>query len=149
MEKMKNVGERKTVLFTEGDIQPIVGGSSLQLEIKRAAEALAQRKPPGFVDSRAEGSVNNQLHAPTLVEEAFCNDCGLCGNGSQHGAPGDDVFDGLLGARLIEATLECEPIHCTGDIRRLLCFGIWRNTRDEGADFLTQVSDVCGEFIGA
>src|SRR5207245_8363982 len=109
---------------------------SLQLEIKRAAEALAQRKPPGFVDARAEGSVNDKLHPATLVEEALGNDGRLCGNGSQNGAPGDNVFHGLLGARLIETAFEFEPIHGRGDIRRHLCFGIWSNARDEGADFL-------------
>ena len=43
MEKLKNVRQRKAVLLSQGDIQAVVGGSGLQLEVERAAKAFAQR----------------------------------------------------------------------------------------------------------
>src|SRR5207237_10306911 len=146
---MKNVSERKTVLLAERDIQPIVSSRGLQLEIERAAKTLAQRQPPGFVDARAKWGVDDQLHAAALVEKAFGDDGGLRGNSAEHRASSDDVFDGLLGAGLIEAALEFEPIQGRGDIRRYLCFGIWRNARDVGAEFLAPAGDVRGELLGA
>ena len=44
---------------------------SLQLEIELAAEALAQREPPGPVDAAAIGRVDHELHAARLIEEAL------------------------------------------------------------------------------
>src|SRR5919108_2774505 len=99
MEKMKNVGQRKTVLFAQRDIQPIVRRRCLQLEIERSAEALAERPAPGLVDARAEWGVDDELHSAAFVKKAFGDDRGLCGNSSEYGAAGDDVFHRLLGAR--------------------------------------------------
>ena len=70
-EEVENVGERKTVLFAERNVEAVVGGGGLQFKIEGAAEALAQRESPGLVDARAEGSVNDQLHAAAFVEEAL------------------------------------------------------------------------------
>ena len=86
MQKVKNVGQRKTVLFAERNIQAVVRGRGLQLEIERAAEALAQRKSPGFIDAAAEWRVNHQLHAAAFVEKALGDDGRLRGHGAQHGA---------------------------------------------------------------
>src|SRR6185437_14871898 len=49
------------------------GRRGLQLEVERAAEALAQRQPPGAVHPAAEGRVDDELHAARLVEEALEN----------------------------------------------------------------------------
>ena len=43
MEKMKDIGQGEAVLLGQSDIDSVVGGRSLQLEVERDAEALAQR----------------------------------------------------------------------------------------------------------
>ena len=63
--------ERKGVLLAERNDDAVVGGGGLQLEIERAAEALAQRQAPGAIDARAEGRVDHELHAAAFVEEAL------------------------------------------------------------------------------
>ena len=52
----------------------IFGRRGLQLEIERAAEALAQRQAPGPVHPAAEGGMDHQLHAAGFVEEALEHD---------------------------------------------------------------------------
>ena len=74
MQKLKNIGQRKAVLFGESDVQAVVGGGRLQFEIESAAEALAQRQSPGLVDAAAERGMNDELHASAFVEKAFGND---------------------------------------------------------------------------
>ena len=49
----------------------VLGRGGLQLEVERAAEALAQRQPPRPVDAAAVGRMDDQLHAADLVEEAL------------------------------------------------------------------------------
>ncbi len=115
MQKMENVGQRKAVLLRERNVQAVVGGGGLQFEIEGAAEALAQRQAPGLVDAAAEGRVNHELHAAAFVEKSLGDDGGLRGNRAQHGAPGDDVLDGLLGAGVVEAALALEPVDGRGD----------------------------------
>ena len=83
------------MLFGERDIQAVVCGRCLQLEIEAAAEALAQRQSPGFVDPRSKRCVDNQLHASTFIEEAFGNDGALRGNITENGAAFKDVLNGL------------------------------------------------------
>src|SRR6266403_2847196 len=91
MEKMEDGGEREAMLFAERDIQAVVGGRSLQLEIEGTAEALAQGEAPSFVDARAERSRDHELHAAAFVEEALGEDGRLRGNCSQRRAAGHDV----------------------------------------------------------
>ena len=82
VEEMKNVGERKAVLLAERNVQAVVRGGSLQFEIERTAEALAQREAPGFIDAAAEGRVDYELHAAAFIEEALGDDSCLRGNGA-------------------------------------------------------------------
>ena len=49
-EEVEDVGERKAVLLSEGDVDTIVGGSGLQLEVEAAAEAFSESQTEGFVD---------------------------------------------------------------------------------------------------
>src|SRR5438132_8471510 len=101
-EKMKHIGERKAVLLGERDVQAIVGCGSLQFKIEAAAKALAESQSPGLVDARTERSVDDQLHATSFIKEAFGNDGLLCGNGTEHGASLQYVFDCLLGAGIVQ-----------------------------------------------
>ena len=67
----EDVGQRKRVLRSERQQQPVFGGRRLQLEVELAAEALAQRQSPRLVDAAAERRVQHQLHPAGLVEEAL------------------------------------------------------------------------------
>ena len=67
----RHVGERKAVRAAEREHDRVLGRRRLQLEVERAAEALAQRQAPGAVDAAAEGRVDDELHAARLVEEAL------------------------------------------------------------------------------
>ena len=109
VEEMKNIGQRKAVLLGQRDVEAVVGGRGLQFEIEAAAEALAQRQSPGFVDAAAEGRVNDQLHPAAFVEEALGDDGVLRGHGAQHGAALQDVFDRLLGAGIVEPAFFFQP----------------------------------------
>ena len=76
----KDIGQREAVLLGERDVDAVVGCGGLQFEVERAAEALAEREAPGFVDAAAEGGVDDELHAAAFVEEALGDD-GLFGWG--------------------------------------------------------------------
>ena len=86
MQKLKNIGQRETVLLGERDVQAIVGGGGLQFEIEAAAEALAQRQSPSLVDPSAKGRVDDQLHPAAFIKKTFGNDRRLRGHVAQHGA---------------------------------------------------------------
>src|SRR5271170_5613599 len=91
---MKDVAERKAVLIAERNVQAVVRGGGLQLEVERTAETFAQRESPGFVDAAAKGRVDYQLHAAAFVEEALGDDGGLRWDGAQHGAALDNELRG-------------------------------------------------------
>ena len=149
LEEMKDVGERKAVLLAERNVQAIVGGGGLQLEIERTAEAFAQSEAPGFVDAAAEGRVDHELHAAAFVEEALGDDRGLRGHGAQHGAAFDNILRGLFGAGTIDAAFVFQPLYCCCGIRRIA--QIWRGQEalGERADMFTNVRDLLREFHGA
>src|SRR5580700_1285545 len=100
---MKNVGEREAMLLGQRDVQAVICGRGLQFKIKTAAEALPQRQSPCLVDSSTERRVDHQLHSTAFIEETFGDDRLLRGHGSEHGASLQNVFDHLLGARVVEA----------------------------------------------
>ena len=77
------------MLFGERDINAVVSRGSLELEIESAAKTFAQCKTPGFVDAPTEGSMKDELHASTLVKEAFRDDGRLAGYGAQDSTPRD------------------------------------------------------------
>ena len=79
----------------------VVGRRCLELEVELAAEALAQRQTPGFVDAAAERCVQDELHAAGLVEETFEHQRALRRDRPEH-APsirheGDDLVRRVRG----------------------------------------------------
>jgi len=130
---MKDLGERETVLLAERDVQPVFGGCGLQLEIKRAAEALAQRQPPGSVDAAAERRVDDELHSAAFVEEPLGDDGLLAGHCAEDFAPLDNVFGQLFGAGVIERAFLLQP----GD-----GFGYIRGAGGQGVHFFAQVRNL-------
>ena len=83
----KTISSGKECCSLERDDDAVVGGGGLQLEVERAAEALAQRQAPGAIDARAERRVQDQLHAAGFVEEALGDHGCVRWHGAQRGLP--------------------------------------------------------------
>ena len=71
VEEARQLLERKAVGLAERQHDRILGGRRLQLEIERAAEALAQHQAEGAIDAGAERRVDHQVHVAGFVEEAL------------------------------------------------------------------------------
>ena len=99
LRKAEHVGQREGMLRTERQVDAVVGRRRLQLEIERPAEALAQRQPPGTVDTAAERRVDHQLHATRLVEETLGDDAARGRHDPQHLLPFHHVGDDRIGRR--------------------------------------------------
>ena len=63
LDEVEDVLQREAVLGADGEEDGVVAGRRLELEVEADAEALAQGEAPGAVDARAEGGVNDELHA--------------------------------------------------------------------------------------
>ena len=149
-EEVEDVGEREAVLLGEGDVDAVVGGGGLQLEVEAAAEAFAEGEAPGFVDAAAEGGVEDELHAAAVVEEALGDDGGFGGNGSEDGAAGDDVGDELVGAGLAQRPHSCdEP--CGGCVDLGIGLGdvAGGDVGGAGGDLFAEFAYAVGEDGGA
>ncbi len=114
--KWKTSVSGKLCCSARRDVDAVVGGGGLQLEVEAAAEALAQGESPGLVDAAAEGRVQDELHAAALVEEALGDDGGLGGDGAEDSAAGDDVGDELAGGGGADAAVFGEPGGGGGDL---------------------------------
>ena len=141
-EELEDVGEGEAVLLGEGDVDAVVGGGGLELEVEAAAEAFAEGEAEGFVDAATEGGVEDELHAAAVVEESLGDDGGFGGYGSEDGAAGDDVGDELLCAAFAEAALFDEPRDCGGYFRL-------RGGDVAGGDVLRAGGDLFAEFAYA
>ena len=64
LEEVEDIGEGEAVLFGERDVDAVVGGRGLELEVEAAAEALAQGQSPGAVDARSEGCMETSCMPP-------------------------------------------------------------------------------------
>src|SRR5262249_17730488 len=106
---MKHITKPETVLPCKCDVQPVIGSGRLQFKVEASTEPLAQSQAPGFVNTAAERSMDNQLHAATFVEEAFSDNCVLGGHRSQHAAPLQNVLDHLLRSRVVQAAFIFQP----------------------------------------
>ena len=98
LDEVEHVFQREAVLRPDGEEDRVVAGRRLELEVEANAEALAQGEAPGAVDARAEGGVDDELHAAGFVEEALEDDIGLGGDEADAVALGADVADDLFGA---------------------------------------------------
>ena len=140
-EEVEDVGEREAVLLGERDVDAVVGGGGLQLEVEAAAEALAQGQPPGLVDAATEGGVEDELHAAAVVEEAFGDDGGFGGHRAEDSAASDDVGDELQRGRVADSTLFAEPLGTGGDLRMRGMKGIGRDAWSERGDCFAEFAD--------
>ena len=148
-QKMKNVSQRKTVLLGQRDVQAVVRSRSLQLEIKAAAESFAQSQTPGFVDSASERRVDYELHPAAFIEKAFCDNCVLCRHRAEHSPPLQNVFDHLLGARIVQATFFFQPRNRLSDFWLAGRNPDWRSVQQPVADLLPQIGNVQRQLFGS
>ncbi len=114
---VKDIAERKAVLFGKGNVDAIICGCRLQFEVEAAAEALAQRQAPCLVQAATEGCVQDELLAAAFVEKAFGNDGLLGRHGAKHAAPGDDVGDELQRSGITDEALAFEPGDAVAHLR--------------------------------
>src|SRR5579863_717279 len=149
VQEMKHVGQWKTMLLGQSNIQAIVSSCCLQFEVEAAAEALAQCQSPGFIDASAEGGMNYQLHASTFVKETLGDNGVLGRNVSQNGAALQDVLNRLLGAGVVETALLLQP----GDGFRDCGLGLRNANRKDVAqtiaDLFAQIGHMEGQLLGA
>ena len=102
LDELEDRIERKGVLIGQREDDAVVGRRGLQLEIERAAEALAQRESPRAVDARAERRVQDQLHPAAFIEESFGDDRAFRRNDAENRLAGAHVRHRLLRAGAIE-----------------------------------------------
>ena len=74
MQVARHLAQLEAVRRGEREHDVVLGRRGLQLEVELAAEALAQRQPPGAVEAAAVGRMDHQLHAAGFVEEALEHD---------------------------------------------------------------------------
>src|SRR5260370_2474763 len=84
--------------------------------------------------------MNDEVHAPAFIEEAFGNDGVEAGYCAQDGPAGDDVLDGVLGAGIIQAAFALKPVHGLMHFGRLLVDEPGRNLGRWLAALLAQLS---------
>src|SRR6266853_600953 len=148
MEKLKHIGERKTMLVGESDIQTVVGSRRLQFEVKSAAKALAQRQSPRFIDSSAKGSVDYQLHSTAFIKKPFGNDGRLRRYVAEHHAAFESVLNQLLGAGEIEPAFLSQPTHAVAH-RWEIAPSCNRNYILQAiADLFPQLAELLRQFFG-
>ena len=70
----RDLGELEAVRGGERQHDVVLGRGRLELEVELAAEALAQRQPPGAIDAAAKGRMDHELHAARFIEEALEHD---------------------------------------------------------------------------
>src|SRR4051794_27256705 len=84
------------MLFSERNVDAVIGGGCLQFEVEPPTEAFAKREAPGFVDPPPKWCVKDQLHSPALVKEPLSDDRGLRRHSSENSATSNDIGDELL-----------------------------------------------------
>src|SRR5205085_8554448 len=96
MEVARDLVKREAMAGREREHDRVLGRRSLQLEIEFAAEAFAEREAPCAIDAAAERRMDDQLHAPRLVEEALEHDGLLRRDDAERGARRAEIIDELL-----------------------------------------------------
>ena len=109
MQVARHLGQLEAVRRGERQHDVVLGRRRLQLEVELAAEALAQRQPPGAVEAAAVGRMDDQLHAARLVEEALEHERVLRRQAAERRVRRGQVVDQLGGGRLVEPDLLDQP----------------------------------------
>ena len=97
MEKLEDVLELEAVLGAERQDDRLLVRGRLELEAEPHAEPLAQGEAPRPIDARAEGRVNDELHASAFVEKALEDHARRRRHGAETLASGLGVLGDLEG----------------------------------------------------
>ncbi len=122
--------------------RPLSVAAACSSKLKLRQNRFAQGQAPGLIDPSSERRVDHQLHSAAFIEETFGDDCLLRGNGSEHGASLQNVFDHLLGAGVVQATLFFQPSDRFRNLRLAEGNTDRRSVRQPVADLLAQVGYV-------
>ena len=109
--------EREGVQVGERDDDAVVGRRRLEFQVEGAAEALPQRESPRAVDPAPEGSVDDELHAARVVEEALGDHRPLARHGAERRLAGGQVAEDLIRSGGVELTV---PLQLRPRLRRTL-----------------------------
>ena len=85
MQVAHHLDQRERMAGRERQHDRVLGRRRLQFEIELAAEALAQRQPPGLVDAAAPRRMDDELGAAGFVEETLQRDPRLRGQHAEAG----------------------------------------------------------------
>jgi hypothetical protein len=96
VEEAKHALQRERVLRPERKQDRILCGRGLQLEVELATESLPERQTPGAIHPAAEGSVDDELHPPSLVEESLGDDSPLSRQVSEETLGLREILDELM-----------------------------------------------------
>ena len=136
--------EREAVRLAERDHDPIVGRRSLELEVERPAELLAQREAPRSIDPAAERCVQHELHAPGFVEEALRDQQILAGQGAECGSACGEIGHELLRGAHDHAGLDDHPGRDHVGVLAVRQLAI--EVATERADLVGQLARACGRL---
>ena len=89
------VAHREGQVRPQGEVQAVVGGRRLQLEVESPANPLPQGHAPGPVDGRSEGGVDDELHPAAFVEKPFRHHPVARGDDAQYPLALDDIGHNL------------------------------------------------------
>ena len=109
MEVPSNLGKFEAVGRRQRQHDIVFGRCRLKLEVELAAEAFAQRQPPGAVDAAAKRGVDDELHAARFVEEALQHDRLLGRQTPECRGGRGEIFDQLLSGRTSDADFFRQP----------------------------------------
>src|SRR5581483_6362516 len=145
VKEMKHIGQGKTVLFSQGNVQAVIGGRSLQFKIERATEPLAKRKSPRLVNPSAKRCVDDKLHTSALVKETLGNHHILAWDDTQDRTTCKDIIHRLLCASIIQPTFRLQPGNNFFGLGRILSAIWW----DSLINLLAQPAQLRGKLRGA
>ena len=109
MQIARHLGQIETVSRGQRQHDVVLGRRSLQFEVELAAEAFAQRQPPGAIDPAAERRMDDKLHAARFVEEALQHQCVLGRQAAQRRTRAGQILDQLFRGGRGDADLASQP----------------------------------------
>ena len=77
--------QRKTVSWSQRQDNIVFAGSSLEFEVKAATKAFTEGQSPGAIDTGTKRRMDNEMHVPGFIEEAFKYDTLLAWYHTQRG----------------------------------------------------------------
>src|SRR5208282_5436924 len=131
--------ERKAVARIQRQQRAVIDGRSLNFEVERLAEALAQRETQPAVEANSEWSMDDDLRATEAVEKTLDHDALFVGNRAQRCHPATDVIHCLHSRALRQRAFGHQPLR--GSLRSLAI--------DSRRYFVAQIRNFLRQGVGA